>query len=199
MSLSLGRAGLEISAEIRETANRFTSRFNPDLRMDNRFIDRAEKIDFAAERNDCSWSQKPGGSLGRPNMETDAGRMAAARLSEFKLDGIRFRDGEPDFGRCSLAKVEIDVTGNYAKDKLRADKALARQWDTEKPKPDGTRWTSREVRAWAYENNLELHHDSDMKTMRYVPAEIHGYYRHMGGVAEIKCRDEVRNGSRFDD
>lgn len=189
----------EAAHEIRGAGRRLVSMFNPERRTTERYCDAAEKIDFATKHNDCGWSGKPGDSRAIPREDTEAGRSAIEKLAEFDQTSVRFNRGEPDFAKCTVAKAEIEVTGDHSVDKYRACVAIAKQWDVDNPKSDGTKWTAQEVRAWAKENNLELHHDSDMKTMRFVPAEIHRYFKHMGGCAEIKARDEVRNGSVFDD
>ena len=202
MSLFEGKGLTEhkASSEVKELFNRNVERINPFARMDNRYIDRAEKMEFADSHNpECNWSGKPGDSLARPNQDSPEGRVAFEKLSEFNQTGVRFQAGEPNFSKCSLASAKIDVTGKHAVDKHRACKEIAKQWDAERPKADGSSYSAQEVKQWAKENNLQLHHDSDMKTVRFVPAEIHGYFKHMGGVAEIKARDEVRNGGRFDD
>ncbi len=67
---------------------------------------------------------------------------------------------------------------------------MAKKWNKEQSKADGTKWTAQDIKKWAKSMNLTPHECSDMKTRQFVPGEIHSYFKHYGGVAECKAREE---------
>lgn len=74
----------------------------------------------------------------------------------------------------------------------------AEQWNIEK-KDGRIDWDAADVRDWRRENNCSWHECCDTRTMMLVPTEIHGYFRHSGGVAECKARDNADVGGGFDE
>ena len=101
-------------------------------------------------------------------------------LDKYGIDGIEFKDGEPDFSVVSKGTVEID---NFSENRYgkggnfdQACEKLAEQRGC----------TKEEVKAWMKENKYTWHERSDCKTMDKVPTEVHGNIRHEGGISEIK-------------
>lgn len=101
-------------------------------------------------------------------------------LDKYGIDGIPFKDGEPDFSAVSKGTVEID---NFSENRYgkggnfdQACEKLAEQRGC----------TKEEVKAWMKENKYTWHEKSDCKTMQKVPTEVHGNVRHEGGISEIK-------------
>ncbi len=106
-------------------------------------------------------------------------------LDKYGIDGINFKDGEPDFSQVSKGTVEIDnfTDNRYGKggNFEQACEKLAEQRGC----------TKEEVKAWMKENKYTWHERSDCKTMDKVPTEIHGNIRHSGGISEIKSNQDV--------
>jgi len=110
-------------------------------------------------------------------------------LEKHDIDGISFKDGEPDFSDVAESTVEIDDfsdsrTSNFAQ----ADEKLADQWNKE-GKDGRNDWNSDDVADYREENNLTWHERSDMKTMDLVPSEVHNNVPHSGGISEIKKQE----------
>lgn len=105
-------------------------------------------------------------------------------LDKYGIDGVNFKDGEPDFSPISKGNVEID---NFTEDRLskggnfdQATEKLAQQRGC----------TKEEVEKWMQDNKYTWHECSDCKTMQKVPREVHGNIHHSGGVSEIKAKQE---------
>lgn len=103
-------------------------------------------------------------------------------LDKYGIEGILFKDGEPDFSEVSKGTVEID---NFSENRYgkggnfdQACEKLAEQRGC----------TKEEVKAWMKENKYTWHEKSDCKTMQKVPTEVHGNIRHEGGISEIKSK-----------
>lgn len=101
-------------------------------------------------------------------------------LDKYGIEGILFKDGEPDFSEVSKGTVEID---NFSENRYgkggnfdQACEKLAEQRGC----------TKEEVKDWMKENKYTWHEKSDCKTMQKVPTEVHGNIRHEGGISEIK-------------
>lgn len=155
------------------------------------------------------WEGKPGESKYIPSLEK--GEAVQQKLAEKGLDGIVYRNGEPDFSRCAVATVTIDhmtenrgstngIPGNFRQ----ADTECAKQWNADK-RDERTNWTAAEVRDWRRENGCTWHERCDTETMNLVPQEIHSYFTHCGGCAVCKARDaalsssDMRKEDEFDD
>jgi len=150
------------------------------------------------------WQGDYGESLCRPNINIPEGKAAADKLSEYKLKGIEYNNGLPDFSHCAQSEVKIDMTGhrestngvvgNY----MKADTVCAKQWSDEK-RFGKDNWSAADIKNWRRENKYSWHEDADKTTCYLVPREIHDYFKHIGGVAECKRRDgEVMRGN-YDD
>ena len=69
-----------------------------------------------------------------------------------------------------------------------ADILTAEQWS--KDKRDGREWTASDVAQYRKENNLTWHECNDGETMMMVPSEVNSDFGHLGGVGEIKRKNE---------
>ncbi len=205
------------SSEISKPSATENKSFDPDKRIDvnqkqdtkgssgydvDKRIDVAEKIGTTSEErklfashSDGEWSGEPGNSSFTPNSET-----AKEKLSEYGQDCIEYKDGNPDFEKCSEATVEIgNMTSDRASNFRQADAACAEKWNVE-AKDNRTDWTAKAVKEWRQENMCSWHEHIDMKTMDLVPREIHEECKHYGGVAECKRFEAVANfGGGFDE
>ncbi len=124
-------------------------------------------------------------------------------LAQFGLEGIEYKDGIPDFSKCSACTVEIDNMGStrYGEDGnfAQCDAKAAEQWNKE-GRDGKTDWTARDVKKWREENGYSWHERNDMKTCDLVPTKVNDYFGHLGGVAECKKRDAAQNsGGDFDE
>ena len=156
------------------------------------------------------WAGARGESKFIPSEATEAGKAAKEKLAEKGMDGIAYKDSEPDFSECAEATATIDdmtenrnnyldSDGNYRSGNFsQADVKCAEQWNAEQR--DGrSDWTAADVRDWRRENNYSWHERCDTRTMDLVPREIHKFFTHSGGVAECRARDAVNSGGGFDE
>ena len=124
-------------------------------------------------------------------------------LAQFELEGIEYKNGIPDFSKCSACTVEIDNMGStrYGEDGnfAQCDAKAAEQWNKE-GRDGKTDWTARDVKKWREENGYSWHERNDMKTCDLIPTKVNDYFGHLGGVAECKKRDAEQNdGGEFDE
>ena len=120
-----------------------------------------------------------------------------AELAKYGVDGIRYKDAQPDFSPVSEGTVTIENMsgkrhgegGNFEQ----ADEACAKKWNEEKR--DGrTDWTSDDVADYREDNHYSWHERSDMKTCDLVPTCVNTGFGHTGGVCECNKRDNVTGG-----
>lgn len=139
-------------------------------------------------RSGGTWEGEPGNSTWKPdrdvkpknrNYSNVEGKDWGTILDENGIDGIPFKDGEPDFSEVSKGTVEIDFTnerygagGNFDQ----ADEKLAQQRGC----------TKQEVQQWRIDHNYTWHERGDCKTMDKVPREVHSNVAHSGGISKIK-------------
>ncbi len=98
-------------------------------------------------------------------------------LDKYGIDGIDYKDGNPDFSSVSRGEVEIDdFTDDRTSNFAQADEALAIQKGC----------SPEDVKKWREENGYTWHECRDCKTMQKVPREIHNNMDHTGGVSEYK-------------
>jgi hypothetical protein len=98
-------------------------------------------------------------------------------LAQFGIEGIEYKNGEPDFDPISKGKVEIDeFSTNRADNFDEADMKLAKQRGC----------SPEEVKKWRKENGYTWHECKDMKTMQKVPSVVHNNMPHCGGISEAK-------------
>lgn len=157
-----------------------------------------ERIDQTPREGDRGeWTGERGESKYIPSSEE-----MKELLARFGLDGIEYKDGVPDFSKCSACTVEIDNMtehrtepgGNFEQ----CDAKCAEQWNKE-AKDGKTDWTPRDVANWRRANGYSWHERNDMKTCDLVPTAVNDYFGHLGGVAECKKRDAQNDGGDFDD
>lgn len=113
-------------------------------------------------------------------MEEDQKRIHFTTPKEagrYGIDGINFKDGEPDFSEISKGTVEIEPFSDSRTDNF--DKA-----DIELAKKKGC--SPEEVAKWREENGYTWHECKDMKTMQKVPSEVHNNISHSGGISKVK-------------
>lgn len=137
------------------------------------------------------WSGEVGNSIWFPDRDYIPKRPPGNKktwgkiLDEYGIEGIRFKDGEPDFSTIAEANVEI---GDFSTDRnanfTQADEKLAQKWSIENK--EGKQWTPEDVAEYRKENKLSWHERSDMKTLDLVPQEIHGNIPHSGGISAKK-------------
>ncbi len=140
-------------------------------------------------RTGGEWTGDAGNSTWMPDREVvpknrnysnEEGKTWGELLDKYDIDGIPFKDGEPDFSEVSKGTVEIDdfcderygAGGNFDQ----ADEKLAQERGC----------TKQEVQQWRGEHNYTWHERSDCKTMDKVPREIHGNVSHSGGISKIR-------------
>lgn len=133
-----------------------------------------ENGEWSGERGDSKWIPDYGYIPLKVNPE---GKTWGEILKEFGIDGIVFKDGEPDFSKISKENVEIVPFTDRRDDNFtKADIESAKQRGCS---PD-------DVRKWRKENGYTWHECKDMKTMQKVPSIIHNNISHSGGISEAK-------------
>lgn len=132
------------------------------------------------------WSGEVGNSDWKPNRDdvpnsaNEDGRTWGEILDKYGIDGVPFKDGEPDFSEISKGTVEIDdfctkrfgAGGNFNQ----ADQKLAEQRGC----------TVEEVQKWRAEHDYTWHEKQDCKTMQKVPRDVHHNVPHTGGISILK-------------
>ncbi len=146
-----------------------------------------------------------------PSRRTVEGIIVIEILSQYGIDGIVYRNAEPDFEVCSEAVVKISgmtenrenytdsdgetVFGNFAQ----ADIELANIWCLNK-RNGREDWKPGDVFDYRKANNLSWHEKCDMETMVLVRSEINLFFNHSGGCSECRMRDAVGTiGGEFDE
>lgn len=144
-----------------------------------------------------------------PSDGTEDGTKCIDILKKHGIDGIKYKNGEPDFSEVSEATLKIDnmtehrpdyfdkngikQDGNYTQ----GDKILAEQWNKE-AKDGKTDWNEKDVAGYRDTNKLTWHERCDTKTMDLVPSVINKFFSHSGGVSECRIRDNSEGG-KFDE
>ena len=161
-------------------------------------LDHTPKVD--SENGHWEDNNRRGESKFIPDKTTEEGKAAAERLKEYGIDGIEYRNAEPDFSPISKATVKIEnMTECRESNFKQADIKCAEKWNNE-AKDNRTDWTASEVKSWRKDNNYSWHERCDTVTMDLVPREVHSACKHIGGVSECKVRDSIGNvGGEFDE
>ena len=145
------------------------------------------------EGNGGHWEGERGNSKWFPNRDeipknpltNPDGLTWGQILDKYGIDGIEFKNGEPDFSPVAKGTVEIDhFTDNRYGKGGNFDQACERLAEQRV-------CTKEEVKAWMKENKYTWHERSDCKTMDKVPTEIHGNIRHSGGISEAKANRDA--------
>lgn len=186
---------------------------------DNEFKKEAEYYNAYEDRLGCTpkeethlgtWEGDRGESKFVPNPDTVEGKAAKEKLAEKGLDGIEYKNAEPDFSKCAEATVRIDDMTQHRDDFwgndgtlkqgnfTQADIKCSEKWNAE-AKDGKTDWSARDVNDWRHEHKCSWHERCDTRTMDLVPYEIHSHCKHLGGVSECKVRDAANIGGEFDE
>lgn len=138
-----------------------------------------------------NWTGESGNSTWLPNRDEipkrppDNEKTWGEILDQYEIEGVDFKDGEPDFTTTSEGTVEIeDFTEDRNVNFTQADEKLAEQWTAEGK--DSKEWTAQDIKEYRKENNLSWHERSDMKTLDLTPQEVHGNIPHSGGISALK-------------
>ena len=108
-------------------------------------------------------------------------------LSKYGLDGIKYKNGIPDFSSCAESRIKIDMMNPLSRylNFKQYDINCAELWS--KNGRDGKYdWTARDIKNWRENNNYTWHECNDRKTAQLVPSEIHSACTHLGGISEMK-------------
>ena len=145
------------------------------------------------EGNGGHWEGERGNSKWFPNRDeipknpltNPDGLTWGQILDKYGIDGIEFKNGEPDFSPVAKGTVEIGhFTDNRYGKGGNFDQACERL-------AEQRGCTKEEVKVWMKENKYTWHERSDCKTMDKVPTEIHGNIRHSGGISEAKANRDA--------
>lgn len=129
---------------------------------------------WLGERGNSKWIPEKNYIPQKVNPE---GKTWGEILKEYAIDGINFKEGEPNFDRISKAIVEIKNFSDNRSDNFdKADIELAKQYGC----------SPMEVKKWRKENKYTWHECIDMKTMQMVASIVHNNISHRGGISEIK-------------
>lgn len=135
-----------------------------------------------------------------PSDRSAEGIAVIGLLKHYNVDGIEYRNAEPDFEVCAEAVVSIDnmtkerenyydsfgipQLGNF----VQADIACAKMWNQQK-REGRTDWDGREVKKYRKKHKFTWHEKSDTKTMVMMRSEINLFFSHSGGCSECRVRD----------
>lgn len=144
-----------------------------------------EKISILP-RNGGEWSGEVGNSKWIPEGEKIPQKQVGINpdrqtwkeiLKEFSIDGINFKEREPNFSEISKQTIEIsDFTTDRTKNFIQANEITAEKRGCS---PD-------DVEDWMDENKYTWHERSDCKTMDKVPSKVHNFISHSGGISKEK-------------
>lgn len=203
----------DIKSQKGTTADMARKFWNNEFKNNEKYYNSYEERIGHTPRQETSlgmWEGERGNSKFKPSNETIEGKLASGKLAEKGLDGIEYKNAEPDFSKCSETVVEIDdmtqhrenyfgengtvKLGNFAQ----ADMKCADKWNAELRNGKND-WQARDVYNWRHENKYSWHERCDTRTMDLIPFEIHSYCKHLGGVSECKIRDSIDFGGDFDE
>lgn len=134
-----------------------------------------ENGSWEGERGDSKWKPDPEYVPQKRNPE---GKSWEEIMKEHKIDGVEYKNGEPDFKDVSKGKVEIESYTSDRDDNF--DKA-----DIEMAKKKGC--DPEDVAKWRKENGYTWHERGDMRTMEKVPSIVHNNVSHRGGISAAKA------------
>ncbi len=145
-----------------------------------------------------------------PSGRSAEGQAVIKILKKYGLDGIQYRNAEPDFEECSEAVVKIyNMTNNRSDYKAdediqqegnfsQADKKLALEWNRIS-KNRKSNWTPQDIYKYRKSNDLTWHEKCDTETMVLVRSELNAFFTHSGGCSACRVRDGVNVGGEFDE
>ncbi len=142
--------------------------------VDNKLDGKENNGHWDGERGDSKWIPNPDYIPQKANSE---GRTWDELFAKYDIEGIAFKDGEPDFSEISKGNVEIEPFSDSRTDNFdKADIELATQKGC----------SPEDVAKWRKENGYTWHECKDMKTIQKVPSEVHNNIPHSGGISEAK-------------
>ena len=202
--MSQSKAGDTIKGifdKLRDGAERFLGKVeaasNGAERYYSEYKDRIKFTPIDGDRG--NWEGQRGESKYVPSENTEKGRDVKQLLTEKGVDGIEYKNGEPDFSPMSENTVKIEsMTEDRRKNFQQADIECAEQWNADK-RGGRTDWTPVDVRDWRRENEYSWHERCDTETMDLVPTAINDYFRHVGGCSECRIRDSKDKWDGFDE
>ena len=100
-------------------------------------------------------------------------------LKKYRITGVKFKDGYPNFSDISKGTVEIE---NFQTGKSEAKTYNFTQAWKELAKQRGC--TVDEVKKWMKESYYTWHECEDKRTMQKVPHEVHANIPHNGGRSQ---------------
>ena len=146
-----------------------------------------------------------------PSRRTVEGVIVTEIISQYGVDGIHYRNAEPDFEPCAEAVVKItgmtenrenynNSTGEIALGNFsQADIELAKAWNLGR-REGRSDWVARDVLNYRKANKLTWHEKCDTETMVLVRFEINLFFKHSGGCSECRVRDAAgTDGGGFDE
>ncbi len=143
------------------------------------------------EGHNGSWTDSRGDSMWIPDDDAVPTRYNPNGLTwrqildKYNIEGIEYKDGDPDFSPISKGEVQIDdFTDDRSSNFAQADEALAKKRGC----------SPEEVKKWRQENGYTWHECRDCKTMQKVPSEVHNNMDHSGGVSEYKKNQNSEGG-----
>lgn len=133
-----------------------------------------ENGEWTSERGDSKWVPAADYVPQKQNLD---GLTWKEILHKYDINGIDFKEGDPDFKEISKGTVQIEGFSTSRSDNFdKADIALAKQHNC----------SSEEVSQWRKDNGYTWHECKDMRTMQKVPHIVHNNVAHAGGIAEAK-------------
>lgn len=130
--------------------------------------------DWTGEKGDSKWIPDDAKIPGKANPEEKSWGQIK---KEFEIDGINFKNAEPDFSEIARGEAHIeDFSDNRDCNFKQADEkeALKRGCSPE------------DVKEWRKENGYTWHERKDCETMDKVPSIVHNNVFHSGGISEKK-------------
>lgn len=112
-------------------------------------------------------------------------------LHEFGLIGIEYLNAVPDFSPCKLIRItDISITETRSNNFRLCDQHCSEKWN-QKLFEGKNNWTSTSVAHWRHTHKYTWHELNDMQSCDLVPSIIHSYFGHLGGVAEVKRKNQA--------
>ncbi len=168
--------------------------FNPDKRKEVYYSSLEERIKYTPKEDSSngSWQHERGKSLFISNNQE-----VNQKLKAYGMEGIKYREGIPNFKPCAIVHVKIENMTTSRKNNFdQADSKMAEQWNREL-KDNRSDWKSRESKEYRENNNLTWHEQSNTKDMLLLDHDIHKEFIHSGGCSECGKRDNM--GGLFDE
>ena len=155
--------------------------YDPDKKVEK--DNQSDMRNCPIEGNNGHWEGERGNSKWIPDDDYVPEKANPENLTwkelkeKYGIDGIPFKDGEPDFSEISKGKVEIEgYSDSRPKNFAKADIEMSKQRGC----------SPAEVREWREKNGYTWHESKDCKTMNKVPNDVHLNVPHRGGISTVK-------------